>query len=366
MRRERKVVRGEESSVVQDIYYEFEDISATDSDATEDSSCSYTNEENKDETDNAEDYDMDTSDDEHNKEDDDTAGFGYLSITILRNYPILHPSVPQSLVANPKGNPEEMFVDNVDHQKLETLSSINVPEAIEEAVQAKVLTQMKKQLPTHMPKSIATYVKPRLKTLCAKSYDDQYLPNDHEGERRKKRRKDAGECSSRSSRKRKLTWSVEAAMIKTIWFNMLLKSNIDQNEDHILRPSTVAIEKKLKELIQKDELTIADLEGAGLEKLKEHTGEKYVTSLRKHFAARYHIQDMGNRSLEKVYSDKRIIFVVRFIVKKKWRYGFLTLFLVRRSNKKEYQFSYAHLPRLSLNDIEDMYLLKVQDKLHHL
>ncbi|GKB43005.1 hypothetical protein Tco_0887947 [Tanacetum coccineum] len=34
--------------------------------------------------------------------------------------------------------------------------------------------------------------------------------------------------------------------------------------------------------------------------------------------------------------------------------------------KKEYEFSYADLPRLSLNDIEDMYLLKVQDKLHHL
>ncbi|GKF83887.1 hypothetical protein Tco_0248785 [Tanacetum coccineum] len=43
--------------------------------------------------------------------------------------------------------------------------------------------------------------------------------------------------------------------------------------------------------------------------------------------------------------------------------------MVRRSNKKEYEFSYAYLPRqprLSLNDVEDMYLLKVQYKLHHL
>ncbi|GKC28693.1 hypothetical protein Tco_1035987 [Tanacetum coccineum] len=51
--------------------------------------------------------------------------------------------------------------------------------------------------------------------------------------------------------------------------NLLLKSGIDQNEDHILGPSTVAITKKLKELILKDELTIADLKGAGLEKLKK-------------------------------------------------------------------------------------------------
>nr|GEW00597.1 putative reverse transcriptase domain-containing protein [Tanacetum cinerariifolium] len=47
-------------------------------------------------------------------------------------------------------------------------------------------------------------------------------------------------------------------------------SKIDQNEDHILGPSIVAMEKQLKELIQKDKLTIADLEGAGLEKLKQH------------------------------------------------------------------------------------------------
>ncbi|GKE55738.1 hypothetical protein Tco_1494923 [Tanacetum coccineum] len=37
-----------------------------------------------------------------------------------------------------------------------------------------------------------------------------------------------------------------------------------------------------------------------------------------------------------------------------------------RSDDQEYEFSYADLPRLSLNDVEDMYLLHVQDKLHHL
>ncbi|GJV30032.1 hypothetical protein Tco_1386480, partial [Tanacetum coccineum] len=37
-----------------------------------------------------------------------------------------------------------------------------------------------------------------------------------------------------------------------------------------------------------------------------------------------------------------------------------------RSDDQEYEFSYANVPRLSVNDIEDMYLLQVQDKLHHL
>ncbi|GJU02752.1 hypothetical protein Tco_1113090 [Tanacetum coccineum] len=60
-----------------------------------------------------------------------------------------------------------------------------------------------------------------------------------------------------------------AAKKKTTWFDLLLKSNIDQHENHILGPSTITIAKKIKAIIQKDELTVADLEGAGLERLKQ-------------------------------------------------------------------------------------------------
>ncbi|GJT85281.1 hypothetical protein Tco_1066998 [Tanacetum coccineum] len=52
------------------------------------------------------------------------------------------------------------------------------------------------------------------------------------------------------------------------WFDIFMKSDIDKNENHIIGPSTISIAKKLKELIQKDELTIVDLEGAGFERLK--------------------------------------------------------------------------------------------------
>ncbi|GKC06566.1 hypothetical protein Tco_0998176 [Tanacetum coccineum] len=122
------------------------------------------------------------------------------------------------------------------------------------------------------------------------------------------------------------------------------------------------------------------------------TEEKYTTSLTKHYAARYYIQgiedmisdkwckethcyhfealngihhwedsiidffkvEMSNRSEGKVYSDLRIKTVVRIMVKKKWGYGFLTSIVVRRSDDKEYEFNYADLPRLGLNDVEDM------------
>ncbi|GJY28411.1 hypothetical protein Tco_0404178 [Tanacetum coccineum] len=76
--------------------------------------------------------------------------------------------------------------------------------------------------------------------------------------------------------------------------------------------------------------------------------------------------EISNISPRKVYYDKRIISIVRVVVKRKWGYGFLSSIVVRRLDKKEYTFSYADLHRHNLNDIEDMYLLKVQDKLHHL
>nr|GEZ36984.1 hypothetical protein [Tanacetum cinerariifolium] len=74
---------------------------------------------------------------------------------------------------------------------------------------------------------------------------------------------------------------------------------------------------------------------------------------------------MGNKSIHKVYSDKRITTIVSVNVKNKWGYSFLTSIKVKRTNNKEYEFSYADLSRLGLNDIEGMYLLKVQGKLHH-
>ncbi|GJX03945.1 hypothetical protein Tco_0189861 [Tanacetum coccineum] len=81
-------------------------------------------------------------------------------------------------------------------QKLEALTSINVSKVIEKVVQVKVQTEMKKLLPTHVLKGVANYVKPRLNNSVHKD-----PPNDRKGENKKKRRKDAGEPSSRSSRK---------------------------------------------------------------------------------------------------------------------------------------------------------------------
>ncbi|GJW39347.1 hypothetical protein Tco_0065192 [Tanacetum coccineum] len=235
-------------------------------------------------------------------------------------------------------------------QKLEALTNFNVSEAFEKVIQAKVLTEIQKLLPTHIPDAIVNYVKPRVNTSVLevmktnqinlftqsftttddlsnmglnikllnqihsnksnethtthqqlydtlyesitldqdaldaqaarssfhkRSHDNQDPPNNRKGENKKKRRKDVGEPSSRSSRysykHSKPEWFPKKSGLakrRTTWFDLFLKSNIDKDENHILGPSTVSIAKKFKELIQKGELSIPDIEGAGLERLK--------------------------------------------------------------------------------------------------
>ncbi|GKC98209.1 hypothetical protein Tco_1168484, partial [Tanacetum coccineum] len=141
-------------------------------------------------------------------------------------------------------------------QKLEALANFNVSEAFEKDVKAKVLIEIKKLLPTHILNAIANYVRPHHDSLNAqdaepsfhkRSHDNQDSPNNHEGENKKKHRKDVGKPSSRSSRKHPYPeWflkKLRLAKRKMTWFDLLLKSDIDQNENHILGPSSVAIAK---------------------------------------------------------------------------------------------------------------------------
>ncbi|GJW82604.1 hypothetical protein Tco_0146579 [Tanacetum coccineum] len=73
MKQERQVVGGKGSSVAKDKYYEFQEFSESDSDATRNSSWADTDEDKDDETDDAEDSDMDISDNDSNKVDADDA-----------------------------------------------------------------------------------------------------------------------------------------------------------------------------------------------------------------------------------------------------------------------------------------------------
>ncbi|GJV96471.1 hypothetical protein Tco_1548048 [Tanacetum coccineum] len=318
------------------ICVQFEDILETYSDATQDSSRSYTDKAKDDETDDYVNSDMDLSDDEP-KGDDDVSLLNEPPVNELTYFvsnSVYTDAHTTLMMANLEGVPEEMLPDEAAHhkssqpvntihypiknhqqnslqakakklmqkakknmrkinfkkvvsqkfkeydQKLEALTSINVFEVSEKAVHEKNLKEMKKLLPTHVLKAVANYVNPRL--------NNSDPPNNREEENRKKRRKDAGEPSSRLLRKDK-SLVVQAQVQEDThtdqpqdhedtyvqqhpnvgWFTKKLGSENDKRRTTWFGPSTVAIAKKLKELIQKDELTIAYLEGAGLEKLKK-------------------------------------------------------------------------------------------------
>ncbi|GKB92790.1 hypothetical protein Tco_0965062 [Tanacetum coccineum] len=115
----------------------------------------------------------------------------------MESIPCIIDAQTTSVVHNPKGNPEltsyisgtskvppginvdvlatknlmqEMFpYENAHHisslPKLEALINFNVSESFEKAVQAKVLTEIKKLLPTHIQKAVANYVRPCLDTF---------------------------------------------------------------------------------------------------------------------------------------------------------------------------------------------------------
>ncbi|GKG35704.1 hypothetical protein Tco_0440858 [Tanacetum coccineum] len=62
----------------------------------------------------------------------------------------------------------------------------------------------------------------------------------------------------------------------------------------------------------------------------------------------------------------RILSVVSVSIDKRLWYGYLKEIMVRRADKKLYTFKEGDFLRLHLNDIEDMLLLCVQNKLFNL
>ncbi|GJV67942.1 hypothetical protein Tco_1483451 [Tanacetum coccineum] len=107
----------------------------------------------------------------------------------------------------------------------------------------------------------------------------------------------------------------------------------------------------------------------------------YTTSITKTKAAQYDlpgIEDMrdqrksfygyarGLESSHDVYSTKRILAVTRVEVMKKHGYGYLKEIEVRRVDNDLYTFKEGDFPQLRINNIEDMFLLIVQNSLTNL
>nr|GEU72683.1 hypothetical protein [Tanacetum cinerariifolium] len=74
----------------------------------------------------------------------------------------------------------------------------------------------------------------------------------------------------------------------------------------------------------------------------------------------------GLQSRHDVYSTKRILVVTRVKVMRKHGYGYLKEIIVRRANNDLYTFKEGDLLRLHINDIKDMLLIVVQNRLTNL
>nr|GEV82098.1 hypothetical protein [Tanacetum cinerariifolium] len=155
---------------------------------------SYTSDESAYETNDADESNLDLTDNNPAK-DDDAAGYETLldetsvnELTDLMSHPIYTDTHTTSVVHNPKGNPKakknmkkinfkkavtQKFRDY--DQKLEALTNFNISEAFEKAVQARVLTEIKKLLLTHIPKAIENYVRPRLNTTVLKVMKNNHV-----------------------------------------------------------------------------------------------------------------------------------------------------------------------------------------------
>ncbi|GKD62113.1 hypothetical protein Tco_1299622 [Tanacetum coccineum] len=132
---------------------------------------------------------------------------------------------------------------------------------------------------------------------------------------------------------------------------------------------------KFKELIKKDELTIANFKGPRLERLKVQYNNNVELE--------YHVSQLKAVVLSEAQWNRQkrstlllsLSIMLRDTTKKVLRIGSLkdvakkfiaiTLKLLMRSDDKEYEFSYADLPRLSVNDVEDIdgTLVKIQENL---
>ncbi|GJR34796.1 hypothetical protein Tco_1210480 [Tanacetum coccineum] len=146
---------------------------------------------------------------------------------------------------------------------------------------------------------------------------------------------------------------------------------------NLRKPLPLIQDHRGRQIIPKDYFINKDLEylkGGDLSR-------RYSTSVTKTKATTYElkwIEDLGPKrqsfyiyasnltSSKDVYSRRRIIAVTRLTIMKKYDYGYLEEIDVRRDDQQLYTFKEGDFKRLRLQDIEDMLLLLVQQKLTNL
>ncbi|GKA80828.1 hypothetical protein Tco_0787520 [Tanacetum coccineum] len=288
-------------------------------------------------------------------------------------------------------------------KKVEAMSKINHTDAIEEFVYANVINEVKNQLPKFLSKAVSEYIQPRMERTKSHSFlehenhlelynalinstgvDKAVANGDLDDQSTlKKRRHDQdppadADKDTKKRRKRILMHptgdaeetiqddDVDAkegptfALLKGNYKNSI---NLEYNMEHCY-------------LALMDQIDWAKPKGDrcpyDLNKPLALQGPPGRTTIPVDFFFNKDLEYLKTRNKEKKYD---LLFTkpkavrdpnVNASIDQDMRYGYFKEIVVRRADQHEYIFNEADFPILHLNNIKDMYLLKIQNKLHHL
>ncbi|GJS09700.1 hypothetical protein Tco_0366496 [Tanacetum coccineum] len=167
------------------------------------------------------------------------------------------------------------------------------------------------------------------------------------------------------------------------WFNDLEKAAKDPAKFNDLMGSTIDFLNFIKNRIKKDKITKYDLEGPVFKLLKGtcESSIKLEYHLEQRYLAFFDQMDWINPEGDRCSYDLSkplplqghlshltipILSVIKITVDKQLGYGYSEEIVVRRGDWQEYTFKEGDFSRLHLNDIEDMLLLHVQNKIFNL
>ncbi|GJY56069.1 hypothetical protein Tco_0455184 [Tanacetum coccineum] len=123
-------------------------------------------------------------------------------------------------------------------------------------------------------------------------------------------------------------------------------------------------------------IKVARYEQEGIEEMVSYLWSPSIQKYNRHAELGIHHWDdhrqwfyKGNiehKSRHEVYSKLNIISFQRIKVNKKYGYAYLEEIVVKRTDQKEYMFVEVDFLYLNQNNIEDLYLLKIQKKIHNI
>ncbi|GJU31894.1 hypothetical protein Tco_1175483 [Tanacetum coccineum] len=246
---------------------------------------------------------------------------------------------------------------------------------------------------------------------------DESIPQDREGEkRRKRRRKDASESLSKKSKtqedplhhergneandlrhedevihgaqteetlgKDNPKWFQKIAEELPVqnWFNELVDAEEELDEFEYKDGSVTLFGKLVRKIFNKDKMTKEDVEGPAFELLKgtckdsielEYNMEQCHLTLTDRIdwtnlegdRFDHDLSNIGFKSRHEVYSKLNIRSVQSIKDNKQYGYAYQKEIVVTRTDEKEYKFAKADIPNLNQFDNEDLYLLKIQNKI---